>query len=153
VELLLNHLNAITEPDSLASIKKILDNLVAVSGDARNFFGGVGPDFKDITGTARRAIARIDSIAGDIHKISGTINGSLSQNQLSRIITRVDSTVLSIKNVSETVNLMVKQSREDFSVSMQNLREALENANQLIKELSENPSLILKGEQQKERER
>jgi hypothetical protein len=49
--------------------------------------------------------------------------------------------------------LMVRQSREDISVSMQNLREALENANQLAKELSENPSLLLKGEQQKERER
>jgi hypothetical protein len=36
---------------------------------------------------------------------------------------------------------------------MQNLREALENANQLIQVLSDNPSLILKGEPQKERER
>jgi phospholipid/cholesterol/gamma-HCH transport system substrate-binding protein len=153
VELLLNHLNAITEPDSLASIKKILDNLVAVSGDARNFFGSAGPDFAKIAGTARHVIVKIDSISTDIHAISSTVNHSLSENQLGRIVTRVDSTVLSLKNLSETMLLMVRQSREDISVSMQNLREALENANQLIKELSENPSLILKGEQQKERER
>lgn len=153
VELLLNHLNAITEPDSLTSIKKILDNLVAVSADARNFFSSAGPDFTNIAGTARHVIVKIDSIATDIHSLSSTVNHSLSENQLSRIVTRVDSTVLSLKNLSETMLLMVRQSREDISVSMQNLREALENANQLIKELSENPSLILKGEQQKERER
>jgi hypothetical protein len=36
-------------------------------------------------------------------------------------------------------------------VSLQTLREALENANSLMRELSENPSLILHNEQQKER--
>ncbi|HUI92747.1 MAG TPA: MlaD family protein [Chitinivibrionales bacterium] len=153
VEILLNHLNAISEPDSLASIKKILDNLVAVSSDARKFFSTAGPDFTNIAGTARHVITKIDSISSDIHSITKTVNRSLPESQLSRIVTRVDSTVLSLKNLSETMFLIVRQSREDVSVSMQNLREALENANQLINELSENPSLILKGEQQKERER
>jgi phospholipid/cholesterol/gamma-HCH transport system substrate-binding protein len=153
VELLLNHLNSITEPDSLASIKKILTNMEVVTADAKTFFNSAGPDFASIAGTARHVIVKIDSIATDIHALSSTVNHSLSENQLSRIVTRVDSTVLSLKNLSETMLLMVRQSREDISVSMQNLREALENANQLAKELSENPSLLLKGEQQKERER
>ncbi|HMD69585.1 MAG TPA: MlaD family protein [Chitinivibrionales bacterium] len=152
VELLLNHLNAISEPDSLASIKKILDNLVTVTADAKSFFGGAGPDFRDIAKTARQVMGKIDSISTDIHGVAGTLNRSLSEQQISRIITRVDSTALSLKNLSETVLLMVKQNKEDISVSMENLREALENANQLAKELSENPSLLLKGEQQKERE-
>jgi phospholipid/cholesterol/gamma-HCH transport system substrate-binding protein len=153
VELLLNNLNALSDPDSLASIKKILDNLVVVTGDARSFFSSAGPDFKEIAGTAKNVIIKIDSIASDIHSLSTTLNNSLSENQLTRILTRVDSTALSLKNLSEGLLLMIRQSREDVSVSMQNLREALENANQLIKELSENPSLLLKGEQQKERER
>ncbi len=153
VELLLNHLNALSEPDSLASIKKILDNLVAVTTDAKDFFGSAGPDFKNIAKSARQVITKIDSISTDVHGVASTLNKSLNQQQVTHIITRVDSTVTSLKNLSETLSLMVKQSREDVSVSMENLREALENANQLAKELSENPSLLLKGEQQKERER
>jgi phospholipid/cholesterol/gamma-HCH transport system substrate-binding protein len=153
VELLLNHLNALSQPDSLASIKKILDNLVVVTADAKTFFGGVGPDFKDIARTARHAIAKIDSISTDIHGVSSTLNKSLSADQISRIMTRVDSTATALKNLSETLLMMIKQNREDISVSMENLREALENANQLAKELSENPSLLLKGEQPKERGR
>jgi hypothetical protein len=46
---------------------------------------------------------------------------------------------------------VVRQSREDIMVSMQNLREALENANELTKILAENPSLLIRSEQQKER--
>ncbi len=153
VELLLNHLNALSQPDSLASIKKILDNLVVVTADAKTFFGGVGPDFKDIAGTARHVISKIDSISTDIHGVSSTLNRSLSADQISHIMTRVDSTATALKNLSETLLMMIKQNREDISVSMENLREALENANQLAKELSENPSLLLKGEQPKERGR
>jgi phospholipid/cholesterol/gamma-HCH transport system substrate-binding protein len=152
VELLLNHLNALSEPDSLASIKKILNNLVTVTSDAKDFFGSSGPDFKNISKTALQVIVKIDSISTDVHGIASTLNKSLSEQQITHIITRVDSTATSLKNLSETLLLMIKQSREDVSVSMQNLREALESANQLAKELSENPSLLLKGEQQKERE-
>jgi|WetSurMetagenome_2_1015567.scaffolds.fasta_scaffold00172_16 phospholipid/cholesterol/gamma-HCH transport system substrate-binding protein len=153
VELLLNHLNKISEPDSLASIKKILDNLVAVTEDAKSFFGSAGPDFKEIARTTRIVVGKIDSVASDVHGVARTLNRSLTEQDISRIVSRVDSTALSIRNLSETLLLMVKQNKEDISVSMENLREALESANQLAKELSENPSLLLKGEQQKERER
>jgi phospholipid/cholesterol/gamma-HCH transport system substrate-binding protein len=156
VELLLNQLNDITSSESPASIKKVLENLTAITNDARTFFANfteVGPDFKNIARSSRTIIHRIDSIASDIHVTTSSISKGLGDNQLGLIISRVDSTALSIKTLSETMLLMVRQSREDVSVSMQNLREALENANQLIKVLSDNPSLILKGEPQKERER
>jgi len=45
VELLLNHLNRITEPDSLESIKRVLDNLEAITNDFKTFFNTVGPKF------------------------------------------------------------------------------------------------------------
>ena len=156
VELLLNQLNDVTSPQSPSSIKKVLENLTAITSDARTFFANfteVGPDFRDMSRSSKTIIHRIDSIASDIHVTTTSISKGLGNNRLGQIISRVDSTALSIKTLSETMLLMVRQSREDVSVSMQNLREALENANQLIKVLSDNPSLILKGEPQKERER
>jgi hypothetical protein len=56
-----------------------------------------------------------------------------------------------MKSLTENLSMMVRQSKEDFSVGMQNIREATENANQLTKILVENPSLLLKGESQRER--
>lgn len=156
VELLLNQLNDVTSPQSPSSIKKVLENLTAITADARTFFANfteVGPDFRDMSRSSKIIIHRIDSIASDIHVTTTAVAKGLGNDQLGRIIGRVDTTATTIKNLSETMLLMVRQSREDVSVSMQNLREALENANQLIKVLSDNPSLILKSEPQKERER
>jgi hypothetical protein len=58
---------------------------------------------------------------------------------------------VALKALSENLDMTVRQSREDITVSMENLRETLENANELSKILMEDPSLILRGESQKER--
>jgi phospholipid/cholesterol/gamma-HCH transport system substrate-binding protein len=153
VELLLNHLNSITEQDSLASVKKILENLATITGDARTFFNKTGPQFSDMSVTAKQVVTKIDSISTDIRGITKSLNSSLADNQVGTILSRVDSTALALKSLSQSMDLLIRQSREDISVSMQNLREALENANQLIQVLAENPSLLLKNEPQKERDR
>jgi phospholipid/cholesterol/gamma-HCH transport system substrate-binding protein len=151
IELLLNHLNTITEPDSLDEIKAILGNLVVVTDDFRKFFGKTAPDIQDMSSSIQQVIIRLDSISCDVKSITGTINKSLSQERLTSIVSSVDTSARSIKNLSETMTMLIKQSKEDYSVSLQNLREALENANSLMRELSENPSLLLRNEQQKER--
>ncbi len=152
VELLLNHLNQITEPDSLRSVKSVLSNLTAITGDFRSFFERIGPELQGMSGSATQLMTRIDSISRDVKLMTATVSQSVSRERITSILGSVDSTTRSIKTLSETVTLMVRQSREDFSVSLQNLREALENANGLMRELSENPSLLLRNEQQKERE-
>ncbi|MGB7569113.1 MAG: MlaD family protein [Chitinivibrionales bacterium] len=152
IELLLNHLNTITEPDSLASIKKVLGNLAVITNDFKTFFGTVGPDFQVMSASVEKVIVRLDSISRDVKSLTGSLNKGLSGQQISSIVNSADTTIRSLKNLTESVNLIVKQSREDFSVSMQNLRETMENADELMKVLSENPSLLLRGEQQKERD-
>ena len=152
VELLLNHLNQITEPDSLHSIKSVLANLTAITTDFRSFFERMGPDLQSMSGSATDLMARLDSISRDVKSVTATFNQAVSNNRIAGILGSVDSTTKSIQTLSENVTLMVRQSREDISVSLQNLREALENANGLMRELSENPSLLLRSEQQKERE-
>jgi phospholipid/cholesterol/gamma-HCH transport system substrate-binding protein len=152
VELLLNHLNQITEPDSLQSVKAVLTNLTTITEDFRKFFEHMGPELQDMSGSATNLITRVDSISLDIKALTATFNKAFSNNRIGSILGSVDSTTRSIKTLSENMTLMVRQSREDFSVSLQNLREALENANGLMRELSENPSLLIRTEQQKERE-
>ena len=152
IELLLNHLNLITEPDSLQSIKSILENLTVITDDFRGFFGRAGPELQGMSGTAQQLMSRLDSIARDVKVLTGAVSQSISGPRLGSIIASVDTAAASMKTLSENMSLMIKQSREDFSVSLQTLREALENANGLMRELSENPSLILRNEQQKDRE-
>lgn len=151
VELLLNHIVEITSPDSLASIKEIVDNVAMITGDVQTFFSGTSPELNEITMAAKSTVQKMDLIAMDIKQITENLNQGLEADRLTMILTSVDSAAHSMKNMSEDLGLTIRQTREDFTVSMQNLRETLENANELSKQLSENPSLLLRGEQHRER--
>jgi len=151
IELLLNHLNAITHPDSLKSIKKILSNVEGITGTTDKFMDDITPDVKQITASVKSTLKKVDMISSDIRTVTGGISDSLDLGQLTQIIPMIDSSVQSMKSLTENLDMTIKQSREDFAVGLENLREALENANELTKVLLENPSLIIRSETQKER--
>lgn len=151
VELLLNHLTRITHPDSLQSAKLTLDNVAAISEDARRIMGDLRPDIKNMTGSTKSILASVDSIAVDMKALTRETRESLREGRLTQIMTSIDSTARSLSALSVNMDLMLRQSREDIRISLENLKETLENANQLSKALAENPSLLLRGEQQRER--
>jgi ABC-type transporter Mla subunit MlaD len=94
---------------------------------------------------------KIDAISGDIQTMTSNVNRSIDSERLGQILSSIDSSAVSLKKLSETVELTIRQSREDITVSMENLRETLENANDLSRMLADNPSLLLRSEQQKAR--
>jgi phospholipid/cholesterol/gamma-HCH transport system substrate-binding protein len=152
IELLLNHLNLITDPDSLKGIKTTIKNVAAITDDFHALITTSRPDIETISKSIRSVALRADSVARDIKFITAEAKKTIASGQMGTIMTSADSTVRSVQKLSEDVSLIVRQSREDIMVSMENLRQALENANELTKILAENPSLLLKGEQQKERD-
>jgi len=152
VELLLNHLNQITSPDSLASIKTILDNVAIITEDVKYFVSEFRPKIDSITYTSNSIINKIDRIAMDVKEFTGSFKNAVKGEQIASTFSSIDSTAQALKDLSENLSLMVRQSREDFTVGLQNIREATENANQLTKVLSENPSLLLRNETQRERD-
>jgi phospholipid/cholesterol/gamma-HCH transport system substrate-binding protein len=151
IELLVNNLNRLSNPDSLKSLRLLLDNVASFTSDARKLAGTMAPKIDTVTASAARIMSKVDRIAGNVEDFTGTLDTAFSAGRMTRTLTFVDSAAIALKVVAENLSLMVRQSREDFSVSMQNLREATESANQLAKMLAENPSLILRGESQKER--
>lgn len=151
VELLLNHLTTLSHPDSLRSIKQIFDNVAVITEDARGFMDEVRPDLKGMASSMQNTLSRVDSISKDIHALTSDLSDGLTQGQFAQILTSVDSTSLALQDLSTTLGLTIRQSREDITVALENIREASENANELTKILAENPSLLLRGEQQRER--
>jgi ABC-type transporter Mla subunit MlaD len=152
IEILLNHINTFTHPDSLSSVKEILDNVASISGEVDVMIKQASPDIRQVMESTGSTMKKVDMIATDIKGIAESVNASVNPEQLSGLLAAVDSTVHTLKQLSETLDFTVRQTREDFTVSMENLRETLENANELSKILAENPSLLIRGEAQKERE-
>lgn len=152
VELLINNLNQLSNPDSLKSLRFLVENVTAITSDVRKLAGNMAPKIDTITTSAERIMSKADRIAGNVQTFTGSIDTAFPAKRIARTIASVDSAAMSIKLVADNLSLLVRQSREDFSVSMQNLREASESANRLTKILVENPSLLIRGESQKERE-
>lgn len=150
IEVLLNHLNGLTSPDS--SINTIMHNVAGLTGEAHDFMRALRPEIEQASGSFGSIVRRVDSIAADVKQITAETRTILAGERFTSIMSSVDSSAQSIKKVSDDVSMIIRQSREDIMVSMQNLREALENANELTKILAENPSLLLRGEQQRERD-
>jgi phospholipid/cholesterol/gamma-HCH transport system substrate-binding protein len=152
VELLLNHLNEISNPDSLRGIKEILDNVATITRDVQGFVNETRPEVSRIAGTTHTFMGRLDSIAQDVKSITGRFDESISGDRIGKMLSQVDSAAIALRSVAENVALLVQQSREDITATMQNVRQASENADQLTKVLMENPSLLLRSENQKERD-
>ncbi len=151
VEILLNHLNILTNPDSLTSIKEILDNVAGITHTVDDFVKVASPDIKKVTSTASTTMEKIEAISVDVQSITSKLDREIDFNQVAGILDEINDAAKSLKSMSGTLDMTILQSREDISASLENLREALENVNELSRVLMENPSLILRGENQKER--
>ena len=152
VELLLNHLNEISDPDSLRGVKEILNNITGLSADVQGFMGEARPEINEMTRSLTTLIKRTDSIAQNINVLTANLNQSITGERITSTFTQIDSAAGALQSVADNVSLLVKQSREDFTETLQNIREASENADQLTKLLLENPSLLIRSENQKERD-
>jgi phospholipid/cholesterol/gamma-HCH transport system substrate-binding protein len=151
VEILLHHLNTFMDPDSLASVRRIFDNVASITGEVDSLVRQIRPDIRRVAESTRKTMVKVDGIVTDVKGIAANVNSAVNPVQISGMLATIDSTARTLKSLSETLDLTVLQSREDFAESLQNLRETLENANELSKILAENPSLLLRGEAQKER--
>jgi phospholipid/cholesterol/gamma-HCH transport system substrate-binding protein len=148
IELLLNHLNTFTDPDSMASIRKTFTNVAEITTDVRQFVADARPAMNNVSQSLLSTTSNVDSIVSNVKSLTSNFNKSIDAQQLAAILQSVDAAATSLKALSENLDLTVRQTREDFTASMENLKETMENANELMKVLSENPSLLLKGEPQ-----
>jgi phospholipid/cholesterol/gamma-HCH transport system substrate-binding protein len=149
VEILLNHVNIITHPDSMQPVRVAMGNLADLTSDAKDAFREMRtfiPKAGVMADTVQRAVDEALMAVQDIRAVTGTFRDVIADSDLTAMMARMDSTVISVKTLAENLSLMVRQTQEDVSVSMENLREAMESANQLMRILSENPSLLLRGE-------
>lgn len=141
VDILIGNLNTITNPDSLSEISTILANVSSLTGNLDTLVENAAPRMEAITRDLSSTLGKVDAMVGDFQENS----------DLTKIMNDVDSTIVSILSLTENFNLTFVQSREDLSATMLDLRETMENLNNLSQVLLENPSLILRGSPQQKR--
>lgn len=151
IESLVSKVNQFAHPDSLASVKKILLNVESITHKVDIATDSIAPDAQKIVNNVKTTMNDINRITENVRLISDDLQKNVKLEEFNEIMAQVNKTTKSLEKLSETLDVTVQQSREDITISMRNLRETLENTNELSRLLMENPSLLLRGENQKER--
>jgi len=141
VEQLLQNLNTATNRDSLEYLFKTFKNMSEFT--------------ENINDVSQSLIGRVDSITITLNTMVFTINKMVNdfseRGRLTSIMENLDTMVISLNGLTQGLELTFAQSREDIGATLEDLRQTMENLNELSSMLRDNPSLILYGTPQQKR--
>lgn len=141
IETLLANLNSVVHRDSLNDLFQTFNNINEFTAN----INAVSNDF----------ISRLDTITLRVSSMAYTAEGVLNrfsdEGHLFDIMANIDTTFITIRELSQNFGLSFAQGREDIGATMSDLRLAMENLNDLSAMLVDNPSILLRGNTQRPR--
>jgi len=103
-------------------------------------------ELSSIEKSAVSALARIDSLASRADK-------KIQNLPLEAAVKSVTEATKSIELLSKRGDQLIYRNQEDLSVTVRHLREAVINLNDFSRQIRENPSLLIRGEEKQQRVR
>ncbi|MCL2260704.1 MAG: MlaD family protein [Fibromonadales bacterium] len=165
IEGILNNLLSITSDynqQRLVNIATNLDNITAKTNDilvknskelnelpkqAKQLLDNTNTvvvELKAIESRALLAIARIDSLAMRADK-------KIQNLQIEAAINSANDAAKSLELLAKRSDQLIYRNQEDLSVTVRYLREAVENLKDVSRQVRENPSLLIRGEEKSQR--
>ena len=141
VEELLKNLNTATNRDSLNDLFETFRNINELTSNVNSASGNFVEKFDSIVTSINNMTTTMEQLVYDFSE----------KGHLFDIMINLDSTVVSLNELAKNFGLTFTQSREDFGATLQDLRQTMENLDELSAMLVENPSLLLYGTPQKKR--
>ena len=150
--------------DSIAQkVDALLGNIVALTGNGA--MGNVNEVLKSTTHISRNLDSlimeirsaqpgkKMDNILTQFQGAATELHQQISRNQLEKTLVEYQKTAVSMNQVSQKVDLTVAKIQDDLTQTMSNLRETMKNLNTFSRQIKENPSVLLRGENKQERVR
>jgi len=167
IEAILNNLLSITDDYNQKRIASIATNLDNITSKIDTVFIKNSKDINEIPKYAKLLLENSNAAAVELKAI---------ESKIATVVTRLDSLALhtdkkiqglkieavikSANDAVKSIDLLAKRSdqliyrnQEDLSVTVRNLREAVENLNDVSRQVRENPSLLIRGEEKSQRVR
>jgi len=92
------------------------------------------------------AVARLDSLASHTDK-------KIQNLQMEAAVKSINDAAKSAELLAKRADQLIYRNQEDLSVVVRYLKEAVENLNDVSRQVRENPSLLIRGEEKKQRVR
>jgi phospholipid/cholesterol/gamma-HCH transport system substrate-binding protein len=142
IDRLLGNVLAITESQN----RQHLDRLIKSSADLSASLDTLARDFGHV-----RPGKRVDAILGQLEDISKELHAKVKKSEIEQTIQSYKQAADGITEVAKKIDLTVMRVQEDLTQTMSNMKETMKNMNTFSRQIKENPSVLLRGEEKKER--
>jgi len=167
VEGILNNLLNITNDYNQKRFTNIATNLDNITARLDTVWIKNANDINDVPKYAKQLLENSNSVAEEskvtVHKITiavAKLDSLLSHTDNKVQNLQLEAAVKSINDAGKSAELLAKRAdqliyrnQEDLSVVVRYLKEAVENLNDVSRQVRENPSLLIRGEEKKQRVR
>lgn len=164
LELLVNNLNKFTQPENMNKITTLADNASRTFENANRILLENRANLNETVRLSSRVVARLDSMSLALNASAAHINELVASDTLKEILSNARAVSLQMKRadlvnlvkqlglvVTRTNNILLQvehnlsQGSETFNQSMKELRSTLEYLNEASRQLSEDPSVLIRG--------
>lgn len=169
LELLLNNLNVFTKPENMNRIIAMAENSSKAFENANQILVENRENLNRTFELSRQVTLRLDSVALEMNLMAEELNEVVSSDTLKDILLNIRDISLElskanmvnlIKELGEVIaqtndilNQMdhdLSQGSETFNESMRKLRSSLEHINEASRQISEDPSILIRGTEPEE---
>jgi phospholipid/cholesterol/gamma-HCH transport system substrate-binding protein len=167
IEDLLNNLLSITNDYNQKRIMNIATNIDNISAKIDTFFVKNSNDINQIPKQVKLVLENTNSAIAELKALEGSTAFAIAkldtlvshtdkkiQNlQLEAAVKSIDDAAKSAELLAKRGDQLIYRNQEDLSVMVRYLKEAVENLNDVSRQVRENPSLLLRGEEKQQRVR
>ena len=120
--------------DEIARLPKRIDQTVVAARDLLTHADG-----------------HVGTIKDQVVKVARTLDGRIGDPRIDEVMDHVTGLSKNADELVQTLDLTARQSRLDIFVTLDELKDVVRNLNDFTQMLLENPSVLLRGNQQRER--
>ncbi|MEO7425975.1 MAG: MlaD family protein [Fibrobacteria bacterium] len=94
---------------------------------------------------------RMENILGAMESAAITLKSKMQKMEVEQTVHEYRKAAEGITGVAQKVDLTVRRVQEDLAQSMSDMKETMKNMNTFSRQIKENPSVLLRGEDKQER--
>lgn len=171
-ELLLNQLNKAVSDENRERVLKVVDDIDAILADNRENVAATVRNLRAASEGLSSTLANLDregtATLAAVRQLAEGLRDGADREKVARIVQNIDRVAAGLRTTLDTADLpgvaasarrllenldmTVVRSREDLFASLSYLLEGLENFSEFARNIRENPSLLLSGPKEHERE-
>lgn len=163
-EIIMNNLITMTNEENLANFASMLRHLNQISARTDSLLMRNGGKLDSITPTALLMLGRASATFEELQKAK--LGNKLTQSltgmdaavahtdlALGKTLVDVQEAAKAFATLTKRSDQTVYRNQEDISIAIRHMREAMENLNDVSRQVRENPSLLIRGEDKQQRNR